>query len=67
MARGTIKETPFMSIRDTARSTGLSENFLRTLLKKGKLPGVPCGVSFKVNVPVLMAQLDAESVKGVSK
>ena len=64
MARNTTGETPFMTIRAAARFTGISENFLRTMQKKGQLPGISCGVSFKVNVPVLLAQLNEESTRG---
>lgn len=59
-------ETPFMTIRAAARFTGLSENFLRTRQKNGQLPGISCGVSFKVNIPVLLAQLDNESMRRCS-
>lgn len=64
--QNTTAETPFMTIRAAARFTGLSENFLRTMQKNGQLPGISCGVSFKVNVPVLLAQLDNESARGLT-
>ena len=67
MLRNMTAETPFMTIRAAARSTGLSENFLRTMQKKGQLPGISCGASFKVNVPVLLAQLNEESARGAGE
>ena len=41
-----IPDTPFMSVKDAARATGLSEYHLRQELAKG-------------NVPHLLRQLDA--------
>lgn len=56
-----VNETPFMSIREVARSTGLPESFLRGMLKRGELPGVYSGVKYLVNIPVLLARMDAQS------
>ena len=64
MAREKV-ETPFMSIREAARSTGLPESFLRGMQKRGELPGVYSGVKYLVNVPALLARMDAQST-GVS-
>ena len=55
-----INETPFMSIREAARSTGLSESFLRGMQKRGALPGVYAGRKYCVNVPALLAQMEAQ-------
>lgn len=51
--------TVFCSIRDTSRKLGLSEYFLRKMLKKGKLPGVYSGRKFLVNIPSLLELLSS--------
>lgn len=58
-------EKPYMSIRETARFTGLSESFLRNMQKSGTLPGISAGRKYCVNVPALLAQLEAKSNPGV--
>ncbi len=55
-----VNNVPFMSIREAARSTGLPESFLRGMQKRGALPGVYSGVKYLVNVPALLAQMDAQ-------
>ena len=51
----------FQSIKSTVRTTGLSEFFLRRLLKEGKLPGVYSGKKFLVNVPSLLELLNTST------
>lgn len=53
-----------MTIRQTAATGILSEYHLRLLAKRGALPGIYAGNRFKVNVPLLLEQLDRESLKG---
>lgn len=60
MEQTAIKK-PFMSIRETARYTGLSEYFLRDMQKSGCLPGVYTGRKYCVNVPALLAQIERKS------
>ena len=53
----------FLTIREVARTGILSEHHLRLLEKEKRLPGVYAGNRFKVNYPLLLEQLDAESRK----
>lgn len=55
-------KTRFQSIPETRRSTGLSEYYLRKLVKEGKVPGTYSGKKFLVNVPALLAQLEREGM-----
>ncbi len=48
----------FMSVRETARVTGLGESYIRKALKEGKVPHVKTGVKVLVNVPLYMEELD---------
>ena len=57
----------YMSIRQTAKQTGLSESFLRTAVKNKQVPGFYSGKKFLVNVPRLLAVLEErEDWNGVS-
>lgn len=57
----------FLTIRQTAATGILSEHHLRLLEKQGKLPGIRSGNRFLVNVPILVEQLDRESVEQAQK
>ena len=52
----------FLTIRQTAETGILSEHHLRLLEKQRRLPGVRSGKRFLVNVPMLVEQLDRESL-----
>lgn len=52
---------PFQSIRKTARLTGLSAYYLRAGCKDGSVPHIMVGAEYRVNVPLLMDRLNAES------
>ena len=55
-----------MTIRQTAAAGYDTEFHLRLLQKQGKLPGFFSGRTFKVNVPLLVEQLDRESLAHAS-
>lgn len=55
----------FLTIRQTAATGILSEHHLRLLEKQGKLPGIYSGNCFKVNVGLLVDQLNRESAERV--
>lgn len=57
----------FMTIRETARTGILSEYHLRILEKQGRLPGVRSGNRFKVNIGLLVEQLNRESAVEVQR
>lgn len=48
----------YMSIRETAKKTGLAESFIRTAVKKNQVPGFYSGKKFLVNVPRFLAALE---------
>ena len=50
---------PFQKIPLAARSTGLSQFYLRQGIKAGTVPYVKSGNAFLVNVPKLLESLDA--------
>ena len=50
----------YMSIRETARYTGLAESFLRAAVRENKVPGIRSGKKFCVNVPQLLLILEEE-------
>ena len=51
----------YLSIRQTARKTGIAESFLRSAVKDKKIPGFYSGKKFLVNVPRLLAVLEEQS------
>ena len=56
----------FMSIRQAARATGISEYHLRQMHRDGTLPGFYSGVKFNVDMPSLiekMRQTDSDLKK----
>ena len=48
----------YMSIRETAKKTGLAESFIRAAVKENKVPGFYSGKKFLVNVPRFLATLE---------
>lgn len=56
-----MKGTPFQKIPEAARTTGLSQYYLRGGCKDGTVPHVKSGTVYLVNVPALLRKLDAES------
>ena len=55
------------TIREEARTSGLPEHFLRTLLRQNRLPGFYAGTRYYVNHDVFMEQLDTISRNGEVK
>ena len=53
--------TPFQKIPEAARTTGLSQYYLRGGCKEGTVPHVKSGTVYLINVPALLRKLDAES------
>lgn len=52
--------TPFLKIKDACTATGLSQHFLRQGCKDGSVPHVMSGTTYYVNVPALLAKLNAQ-------
>lgn len=55
-----VKNTPFQTIPEASRTTGLSKYFLREGCKNGSIPHVMSGNVFYINVPALLKQLGVE-------
>ena len=51
--QNTQNSRPFMSIRQAARSTGISEYQFRQMHRDGNLPGFHSGTKYNVDVPRL--------------
>lgn len=52
------QDKPFQTIKETVRSTGLSEHFLRTGIKEGRIPVVRSGKKCFVNIQKMLEQLN---------
>lgn len=52
----------FQTIADAARTTGLSQYFIRRGCRDGSVPHIKSGNKFMVNVPLLIEQMDRQSV-----
>lgn len=52
----------FVTIRQAASTGVLPEYTLRLMEKQGRLPGIRSGNRFLVNLPLLIEQLDMESL-----
>ena len=65
MARRKIdRNAPFQSISGAAYMTGLSAGYIRTGCKAGTVPHIRVGTDYRVNMPRLLEQLNAQSVAG---
>lgn len=56
---------PFQSIAGACRVTGLSQGYLRQRCKAGEIPFVMAGKEYRINIPALLRQLEAESAANV--
>lgn len=52
----------FQTITEAARTTGLSQYFLRRGTKDGSVPHTKSGNRVLVNVPLLIEQMDRQSI-----
>ncbi len=57
-----VSNTPFQTIREAVRSTGLSERYMREMHREGNLPHVMSGNRVLVNVPKLMELMNQLSI-----
>lgn len=58
-----MESVVYMSIRETAKKTGLAESFIRAAVKKNQVPGFYSGKKFLVNVPRFLAALEEDKDK----
>ena len=56
-------DTPFKNILDTNKATGLSVYFLRQGVRNGTIPHIRAGKKYLINVPLLIEQLNKQSIK----
>lgn len=56
-----VIELPFLSIRKCVPITGLSERYLRELLRSGELPHIRTGNRVLVNVRQLLEMMDRKT------
>ena len=56
----------FMSIRQTASETGLSEYYIRKGVHENSIPHICSGVKILVNYPLFIKQLEEQSGKRVT-
>lgn len=54
----------FMTIRQTARETGISESLIRRLVRDGACPGFQSGNRYIVDVQALLDVLHEMSARG---
>jgi len=62
-----MKQTNLISIRLASQMGPLSEYALRRMLAEGRLPGLYVGSKYLVNYPMLLAQIEADSVPHVER
>lgn len=55
-------EVKFLTIRKTAQTGILSEYNLQLMERLGRLPGIRTGNRFLINLPLLVEQLNRESL-----
>lgn len=60
------QNTPFQKIKDACAATGLSQHYLRQGCKDGTVPHVMSGTTYYVNVPALLAKLNAQDESAVT-
>jgi len=54
---------PFQTISAAARLTGLAQCFIREGCRNKSIPHIMCGQEYRINMPLWMEQLNAESTK----
>lgn len=59
-------DTPYMTIPNACRATGLSQYFLRNGCKDGSIPHIKSGNTYYINVPAMLeklAQMEKEAAQ----
>ena len=65
VARAKIdRDAPFQPISGAAYLTGLSRYYIRRGCKDGSIPHIMAGKDYRINMPVWLEQLDAQSMEG---
>ena len=53
-----MSETRYLSVRDTAKETGIAEYYIRKHIAQNNVPGFYSGKKFLVDVPTFIARLE---------
>lgn len=62
MARRTIDLiAPYQSIRGASRISGLAQGYIRAGCRDGTIPCLRVGKEYRINMPLFLQQLEAES------
>lgn len=59
-----MKGTPFQGVRDAAKTTGVSEFFIRAGLRAGTIPSIRSGNKYLIDVEGLVLQLQQQARAG---
>lgn len=58
---GYDRNTPFQTIPNAVRTTGLSSYFLRSGCRNGTVPHIRCGNTYMIDVPHLLERLHEQA------
>lgn len=58
-------DAPYQGLRGASIITGQAVNWLRDGCKEGKIAHIRVGKEYRINVPMLLEQLEAESMSAV--
>ena len=61
---GVVEIPVYQSIKDTVRTTGISEFYLRKMVRQGTIPHIWTGNKVYINVPAFLKQLAMTESKG---
>lgn len=62
MPKRTVDLTaPYQSIRGASRISGLAQGYIRAGCKNGTIPCLRVGQEYRINMPLFLQQLEAES------
>ncbi len=59
------RDAIFQTPRGAALISGLSPRYILNGCKAGTIPHVMCGADYRINMPLFLAQLDAQSKGGL--
>lgn len=55
----------YLSIKDTSIVTGLSEYYLRSRVREGKIHHITSGTKVLINLPLMLAELEKQATEPV--
>lgn len=61
------KTAVYQTIQETCETTGLSQYYLRSGCKEGKIPYIQSGSKYLINVPLLLEKLEREALDNVDE